>query len=105
MNEAERDVVRKQVRADTEKFLVAFAPQYLGKFCPLIKGECEGPNCVFFLLQQNEQGKIAGGACSIPLIASQVGPIAAGLESLAFQVAEASGAAPKIVEPPAGLIR
>lgn len=86
---------------------------YLGKSCPLKStsdtdvmgfGECEGPRCSLFLLQTNEAGKIAGGACCIPLIASQVGPIAAGMETLAMQVAQASGAAPKIIEPPTGLI-
>lgn len=105
MTEAEREVIRTRARADTEKFLTAFAPLYLGKFCPLIKSECEGPACVFFLLQANDQGKISGGACSIPLIASQVGPIAAGMESLSMQVAQASGAAPKILPPVPGLIK
>ena len=75
--------MRLKVEANNEQLMRVLAPLYLGKYCPLIKDECEGPACGFFL-PTGDGNKITGGACSIPLLASQAGPIADGLVQLAM---------------------
>lgn len=102
MTEIERVALREKIVRDGQRFLDGMAPLYLGKGCPLLKSECQGPSCSWFLLQTGASGKVEGGACSIPLLASQVGPIADGM----FQVlAQGMANGPKIIAPPAGLIK
>ncbi len=83
MTDDEKNAVRAKVRANNEQMLQMLAPLYLGKWCPLIDNECKGPECGFFL-PTGEGNRITGGACSIPLLASQAGPIADGLVQLAM---------------------
>lgn len=104
LTEVQKDAIREQVRSSKAKFYADLAPFHLAKFCPLIKGECEGPTCMFFL-PMGDGTKITGGACSIPLLASQAGPIADGLAQLATQAAQSAGAAPRVLPTPAGLIK
>ena len=86
MDEAAKDVIRAKVLKDHERMQTALAPFYLGKKCPLNSfEECLGMECSLFLLQGDGAGKISSGACCIPLIASQVGPVADGLMQLASQ--------------------
>lgn len=78
---------------DNARLAEGLASLYLGKYCPLAQMECCGIACSFFLVTQQvgPQGRaITGGACCIPLIASQVGPIADGL----MRVAQAAGEKP-----------
>lgn len=90
MTDEEENEIRAKVAADSERIMRALAPLYLGKFCPLTKEECRGPQCAIFLPTGDSAGKITGGACSIPLLASQVAPIAAGLEQIATAAAPAA---------------
>lgn len=104
MTDADRDVIRAKVVADGQRMQDGMAPLYLGRSCPLAgHTECKGPQCSFFLPQMNEQGKIAGGACCIPLIASQIGPISDGL----MQIANASvHNAPRVItNAPIGILK
>lgn len=104
MSDAERDALREKIIADNQKLHDSMGRFYLGKECPW-NGfqECHGTKCSAFLLQTNEAGKIAGGACCIPLIASQVGPISDGLMQLASQIAQAQ---PRIMtNVPAGILK
>ena len=90
MTDAERDAVRAKVRADDEMMKKGLAQFFLGKTCPISRSECLGPECPWFLVSGEQEGNrrvITGGNCSIPLIASQVGPIAEGLSKLAFVAA------------------
>lgn len=96
MTEAERDAIRRKVIADDQKVGDRLALSFVGKFCPLLKDECKGPNCTFFLSIGGPDGKISGGACSIPLIASQIGPVADGLMAAAQA---AAGRMPQVVSP------
>ncbi len=82
MTDDQKQEIRTQVLKGNAQLMLVLAPLYLGKFCPLIKDECRGPECGFFL-PTGEANKITGGACSIPLLASQAGPIADGLVQLA----------------------
>ncbi len=88
MTEAERDVIRAQVRADNDKMKDGLAVFFLGRTCPIPpQNECRGPECPWFLVSGDQQGSkrvITGGNCSIPLLASQAGPIADGLVQLAM---------------------
>ncbi len=70
---------RAQVLAENEKAKQGLAKWFVGRHCPLLKEECRGPECPFFLLSGEQQGNkvvYTSGNCAIPLIASQVGPIA-----------------------------
>lgn len=103
MTQTEKDELRAKIIADNGKLQDGMAPYYLGKSCPWNgHDECHGPSCSAFLLQQNDQGKIAGGACCIPLIASQVGPVADALMQLAAQMVQH---APRVQIAPAGLVQ
>jgi hypothetical protein len=80
MDDAAKDALRAKVTADNAKMQDALAPFYVGKHCPLNRfKECLGMGCPWFLLQQNENGKIASGACAVPLGVSQIGPITGSL--------------------------
>ncbi len=86
MTESERDAIRETVRLDNQKMKDGLAVFFLGRTCPLTQKECGGPDCPWFLTSGEQQGQrriITGGNCSIPLIASQVGPLADGLAQLA----------------------
>jgi len=79
--------VRAQVQAEDQKLKDGLAVFFLGKFCPLIKDECKGPSCQFFLVSGEQDGNrriLTGGNCSIALLASQAGPIADGMARLAM---------------------
>lgn len=99
-NEEQQDVVRQQVLKNNAEIMRVLAPLYLGKFCPLIKDECRGPACGFFL-PTGDENKITGGECSIPLLASQAGPIADGLVQLALAKGPLD---PNRVIPPTGAV-
>jgi hypothetical protein len=104
MKQEDRDVLRAKIVQDSQRMQDGMAPLYLGRSCPLDgHTECRGPQCSFFLPQMNEQGKVAGGACCIPLIASQIGPIADGL----MQIAQASAQnAPRVIPTaPIGILK
>lgn len=108
MTEAEQDEVRARVRANDEKLAQALAPLYLGKLCPVLQRECAGPSCMFFLPtgSDDQPGKITGGACSVPLIASQVGPIAGGLGGVAMGIERMfQTVAPKVQVAGGGLVK
>lgn len=105
LSEADKDAVRAKVAADNDRMQTLLAPHYLGRLCPIDKQECRGMECFAFLLQLNEAGKVAGAACSIPLIAGQIGPIADGLMSFANQVASKSADVPRITGSMGGLIK
>lgn len=92
----EKNAVRVKVNADNERMMQALAPLYLGKYCPLAKEECHGPQCALFL-PTGDANRITGGACSIPLFASQAGPIAAGLVQLAEASSRTSEHAPRVI--------
>lgn len=97
MTEDEKAAVRAKVKVEHDRLEVAVATMFLGKYCPLIKDECMGPKCSFFMLMGGPNGKIASGACSIPLLASTAGPIADAL----VQVAQANSiAAPRVIGAP-----
>lgn len=101
MTDEEKDTIRQKVQANDQRLAAGLAPLFLGKRCPW-NGfkECLGPECVAFLptSDQDESGhvKITGGACSIPLIASQIGPLVGGLSALADQ-ASRTGSASHII--------
>lgn len=112
LSEEQKDAIRARVLERGSRMHDDLAPFYLGKGCGLQPGfpECRGTHCMFFaaevdLDQATGKHKITGAGCCFQQAAAQAGPIAAGLEALAFQVAQAAGAAPKIIEPPTGLIR
>lgn len=94
MTEEQKQAIRNKVEVDNERMQDALASHYLGRLCPIDKQECSGMKCFAFLLQQNAQGKIAGGACSLPLIASQVGPIA---DALLEYAAKNATNAPRVI--------
>lgn len=96
MTEADREVIRAKVRADSRNIVEGLAPAYLAKLCPILGRECEGPMCMLFL-PLGEGNKITGGSCSIPLLASQAGPIADGLSRLAMVAATPQAPASKII--------
>lgn len=87
---AKREEILQRATAETQRLADGLFAMYAAKKCPLKSFEpCIGPHCTFFLLTHGEvNGKetIAGGACSVPLIASQVGPIAAELNAVAQSV-------------------
>lgn len=90
MDDQAREAIRAKVREEDQKMKDGLAVFFLGKHCPLLKEECRGPECPFFLVSGEEQSGrrvISGGNCSIPLIASQVGPIGDGLAQLAMVAA------------------
>lgn len=75
MTDEEKDALRKQATQNAQAMVDALAPLYLGRFCPLYKGECKGPECMLYApMNDNPQRPeaITGGVCSIPLIASQL---------------------------------
>jgi hypothetical protein len=107
-----KEGVRAKVRADNEKLNEGLAFFYLGRVCPISQKECLGMGCPWFLVSQEIEGNkrvISGGNCSIPLLASQAGPIAEGLIQSAPGRAGAPGAPgtgldlPKII-PPTGVV-
>ncbi len=95
MDDAAKDLVREGFRKHNAVMQEKLAPFYLGRSCPL-NGfkECIGMDCSLFMLQGNAEGKVASGACCIPLIASQAGPIADGLMALA---STNSSAVPRVI--------
>ncbi len=83
----QQDAIRTKVRVDDEKAKAHLGVYFLGKHCPLLKDECRGPECPWFLMngeEQNGRRVITSGNCCIPLLASQAGPIADGLVQLAL---------------------
>ena len=98
MTEEQQEVVRAKVRAENDNMNEGLAVFWLGRTCPLTQKECGGMHCPWFLVNEEREGNkriIHGGNCCIPLIASQAGPLADGLEKLA--VAAATPAAPSSV--------
>ncbi len=74
-------------------------PFYVGRNCP-VKGdanlayECIGPRCAWWMNSQelvDGKVRVTGGGCAVPLLASQAGPIAAGLERAAEAMFQKSG--------------
>ncbi len=93
------DEIRAQVKADNEKAKAALGQFFLGRHCPLLKEECRGPECPWFLMSgENQNGKqvITSGHCAVPLLASQAGPMADGLVQLAMATKSAS-TLPKVI--------
>ncbi len=85
MTETEKDAIRQKVRVSTERLADQMAPLYLGRTCPLLKAECQGPCCQLFLPMAGEDGRINAGACAIALVAK----VSGGIQEAAVVAAEA----------------
>lgn len=86
LSEEQKNAFRAQVEKEREKLMAGLAPAYLGRFCPLIVDECQGPKCQWFALSNDDPAnpnKVTGGSCSVPLGFSQIGQLGNALFTLA----------------------
>lgn len=98
MTEQQKDEIRAKYKADNARMQDLLAPFYLGRACPWNQfKECVGMDCSAFQLMGGEGGKVSGGACCIPLAASQIGPIGNGLMALAERMVTTTERAPNLI--------
>ncbi len=98
LSEDQKNVLRAKVEADNDRLQDALAPYYLGRICPIDKKECVGMKCFAFqLMEGSTPGKIGAGACALPVIAAQIGPIANSLMSFANAVSSKSADVPRVI--------
>ena len=82
LTDDQKDAIRAKVTLGLADLAEKTAPWYLGRFCPEFAGECKGPYCQKFLpTDMRGEGKITGAACAVTLAASQIGPIAGGVQA------------------------
>lgn len=91
LTEKQKDEIRQNVRSNLESLADAMAPLYLGRTCPLMKEECHGPRCQFFLPMGDETGKIVKGACAVALATSTLPQMTDALSSVATAAIQANG--------------
>ncbi len=107
-DETKIDAVRVKVAQETDRAREHLAAFYIGRECPLFGKECIGPACAWWMNShemQNGKITVTGGGCAVPLLASQAGPIAAGLEAAAQAMFDQSGQKTTILAPTGGTPR